>query len=181
MGAGGSKIGEGVDRKKRPSGYTVLVDGYNVIKRNSAFDSLSLEAGRKRLVTAMMAVPWGFPVERIVVVFDGPESSSSHPSARLTVQYAAPSADDFIRSTIQASAYPRHLAVVSDDREVQYTAKIHGARCLSTSSVRARAATPGGTKINANATDIKESSISAVQLRLITDELRKRWLKNNDD
>ena len=159
-----------------PRDYTVLIDGYNVIKRHAAWNHAPLPEARHRLMALLTRTRWSVAVSRILVVFDGPvsESVSSRGNRQLEVHFATPSADAYIQRAIRTSPTPEHLLIISDDGEILRTAKSHGTRRYSTHWLfeRSLSATPpphpdrGSEKI----------ALSASTARRITEELAKRWL-----
>ena len=164
---------------------TALIDGYNVIKRTRVFDRLSLEASRKQLIALLTRVRWPTGVNQVIVVFDAPETSRLSPGAHLHVQYAHPSADAFIRERIQTAAGRSRFIVVSDDKEILHTAKIHGSLCFSTAWLMqhmgaGKAARPGGGRSGADVDKPEDRPLSAPREREITEELRKRWVKPDE-
>ena len=164
----------------KTSNSTALIDGYNVIKRTPVFDRLSLEASRKQLIALLPQVRWPTVVSQVIVVFDAPESSRLSPRAHLHVQYAHPSADAFIREKIQTAAGRSRFIVVSDDREILHTAKIHGSLCFSTAWLMQHAAGKRGGRSGADVDRPEDRPLSAPREREITEELRKRWIKPDE-
>ena len=92
------------------TGYTIFLDGYNVIGRHPAWRRLALDAARQQLIQAAEGARWPFPVRRIVIVFDGPETQLGACTPRTVVQFAAPSAD----AHIQYAFRPLHSAPVGE-------------------------------------------------------------------
>lgn len=155
------------------SGYTVLIDGYNVIKQHRSWQHLPLEQARRCLIQWVEQRRWPVPISRAVVVFDGPAESPSITRASLHVRFASPSADADIQRTIRASDSPARLLIISDDREIIDTAKSHGAlrypcRWLASAPRTRRQADPPAPE---------KPSLPAATARQITDELATRWLR----
>ena len=160
-------------------GYTVLIDGYNALKRQSEWRRLPLADARQRLLGAVNGARWPVPVTSVIVVFDGQERSCHQPTSRqpVCVQFAAGSADAQLQRAIRNAAEPSRLLVVSDDREILRTAKSHHAhyhsidwlmdRCL-----RILIESPGPR--HEPGTD--KASLPAATARRITEELQRRWL-----
>ena len=166
----------------KTSNCTVLIDGYNVIKRTRDFDSLPLETARNRLIALLPLVRWPTTVSQIIVVFDAPESSRLSPSSKLAIQYAYPSADAFIRNRIQTGDERTRFIVVSDDREILHTAKVNGAVCYSTAwLMRQRApGKQGSSPKRGDSGEHDDRPLSGPREREITEELRKRWVEPDE-
>lgn len=154
------------------SGYTVLVDGYNVIKRHPAWARLPLEAARRLLQDAVGGSPWPYPIRRIVFVFDGPETVERVASTRIVIRFASPSADADIQAAIREAAHPERLIIISDDRDILHTAKSHGAVHHPTQWLLTRAAPTKPTESSAG-----KGTLPAATARQITEELAARWLR----
>lgn len=159
-------------------GYTVLVDGYNVIKRHPAWADLSLPQGRASILEHLRQVRWPFPVSKLIIVFDAQEDrlarvdSAAH---AIEIRYAVPTADFVIQETIRQSRHPEWLVCISDDRAILHTAKSHQAkfypgRWLFTRQSAQHA--PFSRKQGNSA----EKLLPAAQARMITEELARRWL-----
>ncbi len=125
-------------------GYTILIDGYNVLKRHPQWTKLPLMHARQQLLLALSNTRWPVAVHGVAVVFDSaaPPEVPGSPSAiagadpgrqvgPIRVVFACPSADADIQARIRQSDHPDRLVVVSDDREIVQTAKSHGARHYS--------------------------------------------------
>lgn len=113
-------------------GLDILVDGYNVIKRDPAFQSLgarNLAAARAALIT-QMANRYRHTPYRVTVVFDGnnaEEHVTHERRIRIIFSRAAESADSVIaRLAAQARAEGREAEIYSDDREVQHAVTREG-------------------------------------------------------
>ena len=105
-------------------GYTVLIDGYNVIKRHPELAKKSLEDARTSLINHLTRTRWPTPPTRIIVVFDAPKrSDDAQPrvigQGKVQSCFASPSADAYIQQAIRASATPAQLCVISDDGAIQ--------------------------------------------------------------
>ena len=157
--------------------YTVLVDGYNVIKRHAPWQRLPLQDGRQRLIALLKDARWPVAISRIVVVFDArdPDAREIHPGDNLSIRFAAPSADACIQDLIRAHPASRFL-VISDDQEILGTAKSHGAKRYSAGWLFQRAS-PLLHPSQAQAPD--KPALPAKAARQITEELAKRWLRSS--
>ena len=164
-------------------GYTVLIDGYNVIRRHAAWDRLPLREARRRLLELLARTRWPVPTSSVVVVFDGPGSDMSSlqdTTPPLRVQFAAPSADACIQEAIRLSASPHRLLVLSDDGEILRTAKSHGAQRRSAQWLFQRSSqrTEGATARTRDEEPDK-ASLPPGAAKRITEELATRWLKRS--
>ena len=154
--------------------YSILIDGYNVIKRHPDWRHLPLQAARRRLLGHLAGVRWPVPTPSIVVVFDTQGDDAGHaPQSNLRVQFASPSADAYLQDAIRRSPSPRHLVVISDDGEILRTAKSHGAQRYPTSWIFVHSAPAAGSR----ASHPPKGSLPAAEARRITEELAKRWLR----
>jgi predicted RNA-binding protein with PIN domain len=109
-------------------GRTVLVDGYNVIRRDPALarlEHVSLERARDTLLSCINSSPQ-FRRDDVTVVFDGANSleagvtgSRSFRRGRIRVMFSPPgeSADAVLQRL--AAGAPRGTLVVTDDREIR--------------------------------------------------------------
>ena len=161
-----------------PPGYTVLIDGYNAIKRHAAWAKLPLSEGRRRLIELVQHARWPVPIASVTIVFDG--HASEFPSQRtvglLRVRFATPTADTDIMQTIRTSHSPDHLLVISNDGEILRTAKSHGVLRYAVEwlvEARVRAARPGQRIHDGH---VEKPTPPAKTAREITEELAKRWL-----
>ena len=156
-------------------GYTVLIDGYNVIKRSAAWERMPLAEARQRLIGLLNQTRWPFPPSRIVLVFDGQASGDLLPKSNrcLQVHFAVPSADAYIQHVIRTSQSPTRLLVISNDGEILRTAKSHGVRFSSADWLLTRSrSTP---QCPDDASD--KTALPASTARRITEEPAKRWLE----
>lgn len=156
-----------------PSGYTAILDGYNIIKRHPQWAARPLVHGRQQLVEFVAQLRWPVRVGRILVVFDtqDPQPGGDYAVGSVAVRFASPSADAAIQELLRTNPQPRYLLIVSDDREILQTARAHGARCCSSAWLWQARATTG----RAAAPESK-AGLPAAQARAITEELARRWL-----
>jgi len=109
-------------------GRTVLVDGYNVIRRDPALarlERVSLELARDTLLACINSSPQ-FRHDEVTVVFDGTNSPDAGVSAartfrrgRVRVLFSPPgeTADAVLQRL--ATGAPQGTLVVTDDREIR--------------------------------------------------------------
>jgi predicted RNA-binding protein with PIN domain len=112
----------------------VIVDGYNLIKRDPLLLSLeqrSLETARQALIARLMS-SYNLRTCDITVVFDGsavaPPAASTDRWGRIKVVYSRPpqTADDVIRGLVAAAKDPSQVVVLSDDRELRDSVQTRG-------------------------------------------------------
>ncbi len=111
----------------------LVIDGYNLIKRHlSAFRHLpDLEAQRDHLLKLLHSSP-ALRGQKIVVVFDGSEMAParrkiSFRNIEIVFSGGHRNADQVIQALIRQRAAREDLEVVTSDREIQRTARDHGA------------------------------------------------------
>ncbi len=153
---------------------TILIDGYNVIKRHEPWRRLTPQDGRTRLLALVSGIRWSIPVLRTVVVFDGLKGTGAavHSTGAVEVRFASPSADAWVQHTIRTSTHPDRLIIITDDGDILRTAKSHGARCHSSLWLLALGLKP---RERTEPTEA-HSVLPAAEARRITEELAKRWL-----
>ena len=154
---------------------TILIDGYNVIKRHEPWRRLTPQDGRTRLLALVSGIGWPVPVLRTVVVFDGrgADVAAVHRVGAVEVRFASPSADACLQHAIRTSTHPDRLIVVTDDGDILRTAKSHGAHCRSSQwllTLGLRAPRHG------EPAEERRAALPAAEARRITEELAKRWL-----
>lgn len=116
----------------------LLVDGYNVSLRE--WPDRPLEEQRQRLVAGLerLAATTGAEVR---VVFDGSGSDSrlvaGRPRGGVQVEFTAAGveADDVLVGRVESLPLDRPVAVVTDDRRVQWAARSGGAAVLTTAQL----------------------------------------------
>ena len=155
-----------------------ILDGYNIIKNNDALAELSLEVGRRKLVTLLETRrPQGSAQNKVTVVFDGQPGVGpfQNPGPVKVIFSCGQSADEKIKQMVGRSESRKAIVVVTDDRAIQYYVRSLGAGILGVrefwrarldpeSPARAKPRTPG-------------KRIPKVQEVRITDELSRIWLK----
>ncbi|HEV2581418.1 MAG TPA: NYN domain-containing protein [Ktedonobacteraceae bacterium] len=118
-------------------GHEILVDGYNVIKRDASLRALekkNFTAARDALVT-QLAQRYRHTPHRVTVVFDGASSAEQvthERRVRIIYSRSGEMADQVI-ARLAAEARTAGLAVemYSDDREVQTSVTLEGASARS--------------------------------------------------
>lgn len=165
------------------NGRTVIVDGYNVIHRDSAFRLVlekNLESGRDALIRYCRGWKAGRgDIGRMCVVFDG---DSSVGGARGFADGAVDSiftktkedADDRILELVRESGAPGDITVVSDDQYVAGSARQLGARTMSATEF-CGTGNAEGTKLGMRQRTGSKTGLSAPDERKITESLMKEW------
>jgi len=117
---------------------TFLVDGYNVIRRDSRLHEaemqLGLAGGRRALLTRIQAASH-HRNSRIIVVFDGASHAAtvtSETHGRIEVRFSRPpqNADQAIIALLDTISQCGSVAVVTADRELAWQARSRGASVL---------------------------------------------------
>jgi uncharacterized protein len=129
---------------------TLLVDGYNVIRRTPALaaaERYSLAGGRDALLTALRA-SYRHTAHTVIVVFDGDgDAETSQPfggcRGRVIFSRHDEPADAVLARLAHAlEAMGAHFTVVSDDLEVQRSSRASGARIASAAELSGRLNAP---------------------------------------
>ena len=123
--------------ERRPARTMIIIDGYNLLFAIADFSERgfeeALEGARGRLL-ARLATLERRGGEKVRVVFDcrrptsGPRQAGT--AGGVEVVFASPrrSADDEIRAMVAGSTAPRHILVVTSDRELAEACRKLGAR-----------------------------------------------------
>ncbi|GAC1568074.1 MAG: ribosome-dependent mRNA decay endonuclease Rae1/YacP [Ktedonobacteraceae bacterium] len=129
-------------------GREILVDGYNVIKRDASFQSVrerSFEAARYALITQLVNRYRHTP-HHVTVVFDGDaarEQVMHERRIRIIFSRAGETADRVIaRLAAQARAEGCEVEMFSDDREVRHAVKSVGGNAQSASQLASQLNAP---------------------------------------
>ncbi len=164
-------------------GYTVVVDGYNLIMCHRIWHTLELTLARQRLTGSVLTARWPFPVNRWLLVFDGPQNTSNVLlSGRVVVHFSHPSADAYILKLIRSTSEPKCLVVISDDRELIQAAKSHGVTPRSSDWFFKRSGSQNTDGLrrsshysNLHSEPSEKKYLSASVARQITEELAAFW------
>lgn len=156
-----------------------MIDGYNLIKRNPALASKNLEDGRQGLVTFIERnQPQGSLRNKVTVVFDGKPGMWGLPSAsEVSVVFTEyESADDLIKSRVEAAKNKKEFVVVTDDKALMLYVRSFGVAVMSVREFYSRGTTvkssKGGGKPAQRAKVITSGFENAVN-----QELEKIWLE----
>jgi uncharacterized protein len=119
-------------------GRDILVDGYNVIKRDPSFQSLGVKrlAAARQLLIDQLANRYRHTPHQVTVVFDGDGASQQtiqERRVRIIYSSAGETADSVIaRMAASARAAGREVELYSDDTEVKQSVARHGGSVGST-------------------------------------------------
>ena len=122
-------------------GRDILVDGYNVIKRDVSFQALSVKrlADARQLLVDQLASRYRHTPHQVIVVFDGDgvsEQSTQDRRVRIIYSRAGETADRVIaRLATSARAVGREVELYSDDREVRQSVSQQGGSVGSTNQL----------------------------------------------
>jgi predicted RNA-binding protein with PIN domain len=122
-------------------GRDILVDGYNVIKRDVSFQALSAKrlAAARQLLVDQLASRYRHTPHQVIVVFDGDgvsEQSVQDRRVRIIYSRAGETADSVIaRLAASARAVGREVELHSDDREVRQSVSQQGGSVGSTNQL----------------------------------------------
>ncbi len=160
-----------------------VLDGYNLIKQDTHWGLLRLEAGRLALVKHIETKSLqGSRSNSVTVVFDGQIGGCQecHLSGIKVVYTSGETADDWIKHFVEDSPTPKNIVVVTDDRDIRHFVRALGAAIMGSREflegrgVKRRQAEIAR-KLKQAQTDKKE--ISSVVEHKITSEMSKVWLK----
>ena len=144
-----------------------IIDGYNLIKRNSKFDSHTLLKSRRELLFFIRRYA-DLRREKFIVVFDGKAGVVSFPaeSEGISVRFAqTETADDYIKKMVSHHRHSNQLIVVSDDRDIVEFARREKAKTLSTKKFILKMEEERGKK--------ERPKVSLAKASRITDELQR--------
>ena len=128
----------GVEHK---NARTYIIDGYNVIRRDTQLRTMEaeqgLEEGRNALLTQIRNAQ-RLAKARTIVVFDGAAGAAprtSSPRSRVDVVFSVPpqNADQKIVSILNSRREDSSITVVTADRDLQWEVKKLGARVVDPS------------------------------------------------
>lgn len=122
-------------------GRDILVDGYNVIKRDPSFQSLGAKrlASARQLLIDQLVSRYRHTPYQVIIVFDGEgasEQTLQDRRVRIIYSRAGETADSVIaRLAASARAQGRDVELYSDDIEVRQSVTKHGGNVGSTSQL----------------------------------------------
>jgi uncharacterized protein len=154
-----------------------LIDGYNLIKRNSTLAQKSLDEGRQSLIRFIETRrPQGSERNKVTIIFDGKPGMYGLPVAtEVSVFFTEyESADDKIKALVEDSANKKEIVVVTDDRDLMLYVRKLGAKVMGNAEFVAKADhSPKGHPSKAAE---KSKSISATLEYKINQEFEKIWI-----
>ena len=157
-----------------------IIDGYNVIKQVTFLTGKKLKTGREGLLRLIETYkPQGSSRNEVTVVFDGrAEISSLHPQTSVGVIFSkGESADEKIKKMVEKSSNPRRIVVVSDDKQITYYCRAHGAKIKSVQEFLGRISTAKKNHIPPK--DDDKPKLGSKLALAITAQLEDVWLKKN--
>ena len=122
-------------------GRDILVDGYNVIKRDVSFQALSAKslASARQLLVNQLANRYRHTPHQVIVVFDGEgvsEQTLQDRRVRIIYSRVGETADSVIaRLAAVARAAGREVELYSDDSEVRQSVSLQGGKINSTNQL----------------------------------------------
>ena len=157
-------------------GYKILLDGYNIIKRNQSWSDQPLEAARKLLINRAAQMKWPVPVDTIKIVFDAKASEHTrhHPFEKVVACFVS-DADREIQREIRAKHPRQPYLLISDDAELISTAKAHGVAIHAVSWFMNVAPLSKGNKHKQP--DEGAGKVSTTAARKIPEEMGNYWLR----
>jgi uncharacterized protein len=118
-------------------GRDILVDGYNVIKRDASFQALSVKslADARQLLINQLRSRYRHTPHQVIVVFDGDSVSEQNIQdrrVRIIYSRAGETADSVIaRLATSAQVAGREVELYSDDKEVKQSVVQQGGKASS--------------------------------------------------
>jgi len=163
-----------------------VIDGYNIIHHPLFKSSKNSNPNpRARLIELIQAYHLaGSTNNKVIVVFDG--FFSDHGSAEVFTDIRVifseeVSADDKIKEILESSQNSKNTVVVSDDREIIFSARSSRAKVKSVEEFLAPLAGDDcGGKDNRLAKERREQSkdLTYAQMEEINRQMRKRWIND---
>ena len=157
-----------------------MIDGYNLIKRNPALASKSLEDGRQAFVAFIERNrPQGSLSNQVTVVFDGKPGMYGFPVAReirvIFTEYE--SADDLIKRRVEESKNKKNIVVVTDDRALLLYVRGCGASVMSCGDFFKRAGSAKMSGKGKGSSSGTSKVITSTFEHAVNQEFENIWLK----
>ena len=168
----------------------LLIDGYNLMFESTSVDpgldgKSALRAARGRMLHLLVDLIDESIRDKTMIVFDAKKAPLGLPDKYeyygIQIVFARDwdSADELIQTEIRRHSAPKTLTVVSSDHAIHRKAKARGAKVIDSDEwldraleSRARLASQGP-----NAPESMADHESESKNRLLTDEEKKKWLK----
>jgi predicted RNA-binding protein with PIN domain len=152
-----------------------ILDGYNLIKKIPEFSSKKIRHAREDLIRLIEEKRLtGSKRNRVTVVFDGySDDFSSKRQIPFEIIFAK-DADEKIRDIIKKVDNPKEIVVITDDRQLQDSVRLLGAKVQNLESFLEKLKRP-----KAITEDLK-LEFSPKLKDEITEELKKIWLREDD-
>lgn len=159
-----------------------IIDGYNVLKQIAYLSEKRLRRGREELIRYIEVYrPQGSIKNKVTIVFDGsPDVNPARQRQSLVADVIftkGKTADDMILKMIEQSSNPKHIVVVTDDKELKFNAKALNANTIAVKDFIGRRKKKE-IKVQHKASD-KPPLGSEVSQEII-EELKKIWLKEDN-
>jgi len=158
-----------------------IIDGYNVIHKVDGLIDRKIEDCRQGLLKLIEIYrPQGSLRNNVTVVFDGTIDISNPPkSGSVRVIFSEhKTADDKIKKLVECSSNPRHIVVVSDDKEIIYYCRSLGAQIKSVKDFLSFLKKRNISKNRKTDTQAKDKpSLDSELAKQITADLKDIWLK----
>ena len=157
-----------------------ILDGYNIIHQIPALDSKKIRDDKEHLIDFVERYkPQGSRYNQVTIVFDGHAPNFSNSSPFEVVFSKDVSADEKIRELVKKFTNKKNTIVISDDRELRFSVRALGAQVLDVKSflLQAKSLRLKPAEKGQGILKQEEKNISKVLEYKITDELKKRWLK----
>lgn len=156
-----------------------VIDGYNVIKRSGLFKNKPLREARTHFFSYIDRYrPQGSLRNRLVVVFDSKAEIFGYREDHdfEVIFTSGESADEKIKSIVNASADRKNIVVVTDDKDLARAVRGYGAKIMGTDEFLNKKARGGKGSADLPEADTK-AELNIVQREAITEELKSIWLK----
>ena len=157
-----------------------MIDGYNLIKRNPALASKSLQDGRQGLVSFIERNrPQGSLRNQVTIVFDGKPGMYGLPSAQeVSVVFTEyESADDLIKYRVEEAKNKKEFVVVTDDKQLLLYVRSLGAAVMSVGDFYKRSSSLKPTVKGGGKLPQRMKVITSSFEHVINQEFTKIWIE----
>ena len=155
-----------------------IIDGYNLIHNPLVAGSCGKHQDPKKELLRLIIKKrlTGSLKNKVLIVFDGYSSDFNNMQIGepFSVKFSQEeSADERIKKLLEASANPKTIVVVSDDKEIRFFARVAGAKILGTEEFIGTIKKSGSYKEK----EPVKSELNYTQIQEINQELKEKWLK----